>query len=86
MRGRGGAIADRLRAHHRQVHDLPDAGGPLKGISRHLGRARGTVRRLARATTVEDLLAGRRQPSGTRILDPAELASWTRTPVLHGSR
>ena len=67
---RGGALAVRLREHHRQVHDLIDGGGSLKGISRQLGLARGTVRRLARASTVEELLTGRRLPSGPRILDP----------------
>ena len=67
---RGGTLAVRLRAHHRQVHDLLGSGGSLKGISRQLGLARGTVRRLARASTAEELLAGRRLPSGPRLLDP----------------
>jgi hypothetical protein len=69
---RGGALAVRLHAQHRQVHDLLDGDGSLKRISRQLGLARGTVRRLARAGTVEELLAGRRLPAGPRLLDPYE--------------
>jgi hypothetical protein len=69
---RGGALAVRLHAQHRQVHDLLDGDGSLKRISRQLGLVRGTVRRLARAGTVEELLAGRRLPAGPRLLDPYE--------------
>jgi hypothetical protein len=49
---------------------LLDRGASLQGISRQLGLARGTVRRLAGAGTAEALLAGGRLPSGPRLLDP----------------
>ena len=65
----GGALAVRFREQHRRVHDLLDGGRSLSAISRQLGLARNTVRRLARAGTTEELLAGRRPPSGPRVLD-----------------
>ncbi|WP_246002664.1 ISL3 family transposase [Allorhizocola rhizosphaerae] len=69
---REGKYASRARGHYQQIHDLLAKGMGIKAISRHLGLARGTVRRFARAAQPEDLLAkawgrGQGRPS---IIDP----------------
>jgi transposase len=65
----GSAYAIRWSEQHRRVHELLSNGCSLKGISRELGLARGTVRRLARAATVEELLPGPRIRHEPRLLD-----------------
>ena len=62
--------AMRARERHAAVHALVAEGAAIRDICRRLGLARGTVRRFARATTVEELLA--RNGTGQRpsILEP----------------
>jgi transposase len=57
--------AVRARERHASVHALLAEGVGIKEICRRLGLARGTVRRFARATAVEELLA--RNGTGYRI-------------------
>jgi transposase len=51
------AIVTRTRQRYTAVHELLAAGKGIKPIMRELGLAKETVRRFARATSVEDLLA-----------------------------
>jgi transposase len=62
--------ATRARERHAAVHALVADGTAIREVCRRLGLARGTVRRFARATTVEELLA--RNGTGYRpsILEP----------------
>ncbi|MFE7839172.1 ISL3 family transposase [Streptomyces sp. NPDC057474] len=53
--------ADRTRERHRAVHALLDQGRAQREIARELGLARNTVRRFARATTWQELVAGKWQ-------------------------
>jgi transposase len=49
-------IASHTRERHAVIHDLVGDGFGISAISAKLGLARGTVRRFARATTVDELL------------------------------
>jgi len=62
-------LAARTRDRHRSIHELLAAGNTLRAVCRQLNLSRGTVRRFARATNVEELLRGRRHSS--RISDLA---------------
>ncbi|MEV4872077.1 transposase [Streptomyces syringium] len=66
---RDGRLADRVRRQHASVHDLLARGKGLRGIARELGLARNTVRRLAHASSPDELLVGQWTGS-TSILDP----------------
>ncbi|MFI1259236.1 ISL3 family transposase [Streptomyces netropsis] len=64
-----GRLSDRIRRQHAAVQDLLAQGTALRGIARELGLARNTVRRLAHASSPDELLVG--QWTGrTSILDP----------------
>ncbi|MFJ9381133.1 transposase [Streptomyces sp. NPDC101455] len=70
-----GRLSDRVREQHAAVHALLDEGLGLRPITRRLGLARNTVRRLANAATADELLVGR-WTGRTSILDPCK-------PYLH---
>ena len=64
-----GPMAQRRREHHALIHGLLAQGLGIREITRHLGWGRHTVQRYARASTWQQMLAGRRrQPPST--LDP----------------
>jgi len=54
-----GRLSDRVRRQHATVHELIGKGMSLRGIARELQVSRTTVRRLARAATADELLAGK---------------------------
>ncbi|MQY41000.1 ISL3 family transposase ISFsp1 [Streptomyces sp. RB17] len=56
---RSGRLSDRVRRQHTAVHELISRNVSLRGIARQLQLSRGTVRRLARAATPDELLVGR---------------------------
>jgi DNA-binding NarL/FixJ family response regulator len=62
--------AMRVRERHAAVHTLLADGVALREICRQLGLSRGTVRRFARATVVEKLLARNGTGRRTSILEP----------------
>jgi transposase len=68
--------ATRARERHAAVHALLSQGVAIKAICRQLDLARGTVRRFARADTVEELLTRNATGRRTSILEPF-------TPYLH---
>jgi transposase len=68
--------AVRARERHAAVHALLAQGTAIREICRQLGLARGTVRRFARADTVEELLTHNGTGRRTSILEPF-------TPYLH---
>jgi transposase len=64
-----GRLAARTRQRFTAVHDLRAAGRSISAIGRELHLQRKTVRRFARATTVEELLDAPRVRRGS-VLDP----------------
>ncbi|WP_434095581.1 ISL3 family transposase [Streptomyces goshikiensis] len=66
---RSGRLSDRVRENHAAVHALLDEGIGLRPITRRLGLARNTVRRLAGAKDPDELLVGR-WTGRASILDP----------------
>jgi Transposase len=64
-----GRFAQRARAHHALVHDLPSQGHGIRAIAAHLGWGRHTVQRYARAATWQDMVKGQRTPRASK-LDP----------------
>jgi transposase len=62
-------LVERIQHRYEQVRALRAQGKGIKTIVRELGLARETVRRYARATSVEDLLAQARVGSRPSILD-----------------
>jgi transposase len=65
----GGRLATRTRQRWTAVHDLLAAGRSISAIARELHLQRKTVRRFARATTVEELLERPHQRRSS-LLDP----------------
>ncbi|MFF0379460.1 hypothetical protein [Actinoplanes missouriensis] len=63
-----GAMAERRRAHHALVHELPAQGAGFRRIARHLGWSHRTVSKYARAATRQDPVVG--QKPGTGLVDP----------------
>lgn len=73
-------IASRTRERYAAVHALLDDGLGIRAIAERLGLARGTVRRFARATTVEELLVNNgtgRRPSLLEEFKPYLHQRWT---------
>ena len=60
-RSRAGALASRIRERHHRIHEQLAAGKGIRQIAADLKLSRGTVRRFARASQVEDLLPGLRR-------------------------
>ncbi|WP_324192681.1 ISL3 family transposase [Nocardia transvalensis] len=84
-----GRVAQRIRHRHNAVHSLLSQGVGIRAISLRLGLARATVRRLARASTPDELIrdsAGKQRPSVLDEFKPYLLHRWnegcTNTPEL----
>ncbi|WP_449457459.1 ISL3 family transposase [Streptomonospora litoralis] len=79
---RQGPLAERTRRRHKQIHHLLDQGRTIMEIVGELDLARNTVRRFARAATVEDLLA--RDGTGKRPRQVASYDAYLRERFAHG--
>ncbi|MFE4579420.1 transposase [Streptomyces chartreusis] len=64
---RGHRFADRTRANHATVHELPAAGFIRRAIGRQLRMTSRTVKLLADAATPEDLFQGQRQGRPSKL-------------------
>ena len=69
-RSRAGVLAARTRERHHRIHEHLAAGKGIREIAAELKLSRGTVRRFARAKTVEDLQPGQRRSTQPSILTP----------------
>jgi transposase-like protein len=63
-------LAARARKRSQAVHQLVAAGANIRQICRELDLSRGTVRRFARATTVDELRPGQRHSNEVSVLEP----------------
>ena len=80
-RSEQGLLTPRTRQRYQRVQDLLGQGATIRAITRELGLARGTVRRFARASSVDELLT-KPHPGRPRVLD--EHADYLRQRLASG--